>query len=116
MLALLFVCAAWAAIATLTSLVLGLRGVYSLISGRLTLWGSHLTGQDARLGAIFLAGQLVLAVLVASTLHEARHWGRGGDLMRTLESHFGNAVIFTLAAGGAYVWALAFARAHRKAT
>jgi len=105
----------WAVAAQLTSLVLGLRGVYSLIRGKVELRGSHLRGQDARLVAIVLLGQLVLAFIVVWRLHEALHWGRSGDLRTSLESHFGNALIFTVAAGGAYLWAFLFARARTSA-
>ena len=101
--------------ATLISLALFVRGVVHLITGKCNIRGNALRGRTARLAGLLMVAQLFVGFGVYAVIFES--FEMGGSAYRSAEGSIVSAMAQTIpvlvAAIGAYLWALFYAKAHK---
>lgn len=102
-------------ITLVTSLVFGVRGIYSLISGRCSLKGNKVRGKQARLAGLVLACQFIAGMAVYAVLFETFRWGSSGSNLaetarKGIASGISQAMIFSAAIVAGYLIALSIAK------
>ena len=99
----------------MASLVFGVRGIYSLISGRCSLRWNKVRGKQVRLAGLVLACQFIAGIAVYAVLFETFSWGSSGPNLavaarRGIASGISQAIIFSVAILAGYLIALSIAK------
>jgi len=87
-------------VAMIISLVLLLRGLYSLISGRCRVLGKEVKGNKGRSAGLLLAGQFIVGFVIYLIMFEAFDWGSSPydyeSARKAVIEHIAQAAIFFL--------------------
>jgi len=96
-------------VAMVISLVLLLRGLYSLITSRCRVLGKEAKGSKGRTAGLFLAGQFIVGFVIYLMMFKAFDWGTSpydyDSARKAVIEHFAEAAIFALASLIGYLMA-----------